>query len=59
MIDLHRLNAPFAGLWVLGNDVGRELAAMEQVDERTAQAKILDILRKAAAVHNKDKEAVA
>ena len=30
---------------------------MEQVDEPTAQEKILDILRKAAAIHNKDKAA--
>ncbi|MBA4047969.1 MAG: CarD family transcriptional regulator, partial [Sphingomonas sp.] len=36
--------------------LARELAAMEQVDEPTAQEKILEILRKAAAVHNKDKE---
>jgi CarD family transcriptional regulator len=35
--------------------LARELAAMEQVDEPTAQLKILDILRKAAAIHNKDK----
>ena len=33
--------------------LARELAAMEQVDEPTAQEKILDILRKAAAIHNK------
>ncbi len=37
--------------------LARELAAMEQVDEPTAQEKILDILRKAAAIHNKDKVA--
>ena len=35
--------------------LARELAAMEQVDEPTAQEKILEILRKAAAIHNKDK----
>jgi CarD family transcriptional regulator len=29
---------------------------MEEVDEPTAQEKILDILRKAAAIHNKAKE---
>jgi CarD family transcriptional regulator len=29
---------------------------MEEVDEPTAQEKILDILRKAAAIHNKNKE---
>ncbi len=33
--------------------LARELAAMEQVDEPTAQEKILDILRKAAIGHNK------
>jgi CarD family transcriptional regulator len=33
--------------------LARELAAMEAVDEPTAQEKILDILRKAAAIHNK------
>ena len=38
--------------------LARELAAMEQVDEPTAQEKILEILRKAAAIHNKVKEAV-
>src|SRR3546814_4212450 len=36
--------------------LARELAAMEEVDEPTAQEKILDILRKAAAIHNKAKE---
>ena len=36
--------------------LARELAAMEQVDEPTALEKILDILRKAAAIHNKVKE---
>ena len=36
--------------------LARELAAMEQVDEPTAQEKILEILRKAAAIHNKAKE---
>jgi CarD family transcriptional regulator len=35
--------------------LARELAAMEQVDEPTAQEKILEILRKAAAIYNKDK----
>ncbi|MEO5867845.1 MAG: CarD family transcriptional regulator, partial [Sphingomonas sp.] len=35
--------------------LARELAAMEQIDEPAAQVKILDILRKAAAIHNKDK----
>ena len=29
---------------------------MEEVDEPTAQEKILDILRAAAAIHNKSKE---
>jgi CarD family transcriptional regulator len=33
--------------------LARELAAMEQVDEPAAQVKILDILRAAAAIHNK------
>ena len=33
--------------------LARELAAMEQTDEPTAQEKILDILRTAAAIHNK------
>ena len=35
--------------------LARELAAMEQIDEPAAQEKILDILRKAAAIYNKDK----
>ena len=33
--------------------LARELAAMEQIDEPAAAVKILDILRAAAAVHNK------
>ncbi len=37
--------------------LARELAAMEQLDEAGASAKILDILRKAAAIYNKDKAA--
>lgn len=37
--------------------LARELAAMEQLDEAGAVAKILDILRKAAAIYNKDKAA--
>ena len=36
-------------------DIARELAAMEQIDEPAAQEKILEILRKAAAIYNKDK----
>jgi CarD family transcriptional regulator len=35
--------------------LARELAAMEQIDEPAAQEKILEILRKAAAIYNKDK----
>ena len=35
--------------------LARELAAMEEIDERGAQEKILDILRKAAAIYNKEK----
>lgn len=35
--------------------LARELAAMEETDEPAALEKILDILRKAAAIHNKDK----
>lgn len=35
--------------------LARELAAMEQIDEPAAQVKILDILRKAAEIYNKDK----
>lgn len=35
--------------------LARELAAMEEVDEPTALEKILDILRKSAAIWNKDK----
>ncbi len=35
--------------------LARELAAMEQVDEPTALEKLLEILRAAAAIHNKDK----
>ena len=33
--------------------LARELAAMEAIDEPAAMEKILDILRKAAAIHNK------
>ena len=39
--------------------LARELAAMEQIDEPAAQVKILDILRAAAAIYNKDKERAA
>ena len=35
--------------------LARELAAMEQIDEPAAQEKILEILRQAAAIYNKDK----
>jgi len=35
--------------------LARELAAMEETDEKGALEKILDILRKAAAIWNKDK----
>jgi CarD family transcriptional regulator len=35
--------------------LARELAAMEETDERAAQDKILDILRKAAPLHAKEK----
>lgn len=35
--------------------LARELAAMEELDEPKAQEKILDILRAAAAIYNKDK----
>ena len=35
--------------------LARELAAMEQVDEPTALEKLLEILRAAATIHNKDK----
>ena len=37
--------------------LARELAAMEQTDEKAALVKILEILNKAAAIHNKAKEA--
>ena len=37
--------------------LARELAAMEQTDEKAALAKIHEILNKAAAIHNKAKEA--
>src|SRR3546814_20703360 len=33
--------------------LARELAALEEVDEQTAQEKILDILRKAAALQDR------
>ena len=36
--------------------LARELAAMEQTDEKTALVKILEILNAAAAIHNKAKE---
>ena len=39
--------------------LARELAAMEQVDEPTALVKILEILNKAAAIHNKAKAEAA
>ena len=32
---------------------------MEQIDEKTALEKILEILNKAAAIHNKSKELAA
>jgi CarD family transcriptional regulator len=35
--------------------LARELAAMEQIDEPAALEKLLDILRKSAAIYNKDK----
>ena len=35
--------------------LARELAAMEQIDEPKAQEKILEILRAAAAIYNKEK----
>jgi CarD family transcriptional regulator len=38
--------------------LARELAAMEQTDEKSALAKILEILNKAALIHHKSKEAV-
>ena len=37
--------------------LARELAAMEQVGEKTALVQILEILNAAAAIHNKAKEA--
>ena len=37
--------------------LARELAAMEEVDEPRAQEKILEILRAAAAIYNKEKPA--
>ncbi|MBR7709428.1 CarD family transcriptional regulator [Microvirga sp. SRT01] len=37
--------------------LARELAAMEELDEPKAQEKILEILRAAAAIYNKDKPA--
>ena len=39
--------------------LARELAAMEQTDEKAALVKILEILNKAAAIHNKSKELAA
>jgi CarD family transcriptional regulator len=39
--------------------LARELAAMEQVDEPAALKKILEILNKAAAIHNKTKAEAA
>ena len=36
--------------------LARELGAMEQTDEKAALVKILEILNKAAAIHNKAKE---
>jgi CarD family transcriptional regulator len=35
--------------------LARELAAMEQIDEKAALEKLLDILRASAAIYNKDK----
>ncbi|NJC34231.1 CarD family transcriptional regulator [Sphingomonas jejuensis] len=37
--------------------LARELAAMEQIDEKSAHAKLLEILNKAAAIYNKEKVA--
>jgi CarD family transcriptional regulator len=37
--------------------LARELAAMEQTDEKAALAKILEVLNKAALIHHKAKEA--
>ena len=39
--------------------LARELAAMEQTDEKSALVKILEILNEAAAIHNKSKELAA
>ena len=39
--------------------LARELGAMEETDEKAALVKILEILNKAAAIHNKAKEAAA
>src|SRR4030095_4638971 len=36
--------------------LARELAAMEQTDEKSALVKILDVLNKAAVIHHKAKE---
>ena len=47
----------FAGLPPASIRLARELAAMEQVDEPKALEKILDILRAAAAIYNKEKPA--
>jgi CarD family transcriptional regulator len=38
--------------------LARELAAMEQIDEKAALAKILEILNKAVLTHQKSKELV-
>ena len=39
--------------------LARELGAMEETDEKTALVKILEILNKAAAIHNKAKAEIA
>ena len=39
--------------------LARELGAMEQTDEKSALAKILEILNEAAVIHHKPKEEVA
>ena len=49
-----RFAFPLARLEDVGR-LARELAAMEEVDEPKAQEKILDILRAAAAIYNKEK----
>ena len=52
-----RLKIARHGFESVTSRLARELAAMEETDEKKAQERILDILRASAAIYNKDKTA--